>query len=238
VVDVIGRVQIALSTTLFVVASSVTAGCWLTTSFDALDPPPGAAGDSADATDARESAPLVEAGSSAPTCATALLCDDFDQGLDARWSKDVAGGGSITADATRAHRGAGALHVHAGGSGPAAGSAAVKAAMELPRPFHVRVFAYVPSSPIASEPDPTPNTFLMLTKPAPAYDTMQLRIEGAPGAKRYGFADDTSSTFVTSTDAFPLDAWTCVTRGRASSGRSATTAPRPGRMQRRSISSR
>src|SRR5262249_8172083 len=95
------------------------------------------------------------------------------------------------------------------GTSPAAGAVFLRMTRDLPSTVHIRVFAYVPSGPIAIEPDPTTNVLLMLTK-AGSFDTMQIRIEGSPNAKRFGFVDNTTNTYLSSDTPFPFDVWTCI----------------------------
>jgi hypothetical protein len=136
-----------------------------------------------------------------PPC-TALFCDGFETGIDTHkgWYLNT-NNGAITADPTRAHRGAQSAHIHMNSVGP---NVEAKAQLAQNRFYpvndlHIRAYFYFQAT--------SDTTSLMALQ----QNTTPYRgIYFYSGASQQKIWDDASSNVAFSNSAYPIDQWVCV----------------------------
>jgi hypothetical protein len=153
-------------------------------------------------------------------CATALLCDDFERGLQlGLWPSQSIVGGTIGVDTLRAHSGTHALHAHTdsvdGGSTP---GVSVLHSGALPSDYFIRVWVYT-----ASPAPPFARNLLTTIQAQAPYWGMSLGIN-FDGTLAMTAWTDSASSFQNSMASTPaVDRWVCLEWETTGSGGVGTT---------------
>jgi hypothetical protein len=156
--------------------------------------------------------PMLDAPADGPGpvgCANsnAILCEDFEEGLDGNtWTGEVTNGAIVFVDTSNPHRGARSLHATAFAVPPDASrfspTAQLVHPVVLPQTVYIRTFVYFSAIPMPAE------TFVLTQQNHPNYTGIEVELQGG----QWAITDWTASPSVNDNQAPAANAqqWHCV----------------------------
>jgi hypothetical protein len=146
-------------------------------------------------------------------CSSAILCDDFEHGfLQQLWNLADSPGGTASIDSTSvAAYGHGSLAVQAVPVDGGSSSAAVRAYQALPasQAAYLRFFMRIAPGGDAQNSSATID-LAQLVQNADPFNSVDLRLTGAPGSRSLGIGNGQTNVFLASATPYPFGKWNCI----------------------------